>query len=307
MAKDNNSDDEKLIQYKIGLKTTHARHDSAHCLAPGLFRSLKKGDREKQKLHVIYKFGDKELIEFKGPEPLGAEDLVVLQGLIAMAGTKKLFLTKEAKKENAKQLLNGLELKWDAIEEYSSVVESSFRKLAKEIGYDPDSGGDLKTIAKSIERLWTVSIIVQSNSTRKGYKMLSAYGSNDKSGKLLIALNCRVASAIFGQRPHTRINMDEVRHLKSGPARILHQRLSAIISPGQSKKILPETLISYIWPDTAEGSTMRTRKQMLKKFLTEIVSTKFWQVSDDFKISRKGEFKKNPSKNNKLTRLSKQK
>jgi hypothetical protein len=33
---------------------THARHDPAHCLAPGLFRSLKKGERRTGKLDVTY-------------------------------------------------------------------------------------------------------------------------------------------------------------------------------------------------------------------------------------------------------------
>jgi hypothetical protein len=292
MANDHNTDGDLLIQYQIGPKTTHARHDSAHCLAPGLFRSLKKGDRKDQKLHVIYKFGKNELIEFKGPEPLGAEDLVVLQGLIAMSGAKKLILSPDNAAKVAIKLREKLELKWDAENANTYAVDSSFRKLAREIGYDPDSGGDLKTIFKSIERLWTVSIIVQSQSNRVGFKLLSAYGSNSKTGKLVVALNPRVTTAIFGSRPHTRINMDEVRKLKSDPARILHQRLSAIISPGEMRKILPDTLISYIWPDPTTGSTLRTRRQVLRKALAEIAATGAWEVSVGYQIKRKGELKK---------------
>lgn len=37
---------------------THARHDPIHCLAPGLFRSLQKGERKRAKLDVVYDFGD---------------------------------------------------------------------------------------------------------------------------------------------------------------------------------------------------------------------------------------------------------
>lgn len=59
---------------------THARHDPAHCLAPGLFRSLKRGERKRSKLDVTYTYG-KDSIRFWGPEPLGADDLRVLQGL----------------------------------------------------------------------------------------------------------------------------------------------------------------------------------------------------------------------------------
>lgn len=296
MANANNSDDTASIQHQIGTKTTHARHDSAHCLAPGLFRSLKKGDRIKHKLHVVYKFGKNELIEFKGPEPLGAEDLVVFQGLVAMAGADKKVLTPKHTSPKALALRERLELKWDAVDANTLIVNSSFRKLAREIGYDPDSGGDMKTILKCLERIWTVSIIVQSGSVRLGYRMLSFYGSDSKTGKLAVALNCRVAVAIFGNMPYSRIDMDEVRKLKSDPARILHQRLCAIISAGNTRKILPDTLISYIWPNEANASTQRWRKMTLKKALAEIAATGSWNIKDGYQITRKGEFKKKIAK-----------
>lgn len=291
MAKSNSTNNEQIIQYRIGPKVTHARHDSAYCLAPGLFRSLKRGDKKKQKLEIIYKFGDKELIEFKGPEPLGADDLVVLQGLVAMAGPRKLLLRHDTPSEAGKVLREKLELKWDAIFDENLVIKSSFRKLAKEIGFDPDSGGDLKTMIKAIERLWTISVIVQVGNSRKGFRLLSYYGSESKKGKLLVALSSRVTEAIFGHRPHTRINMEEVRKLKSDPARILHQRLSALISQGETRKILPDTLVSYIWPDPAEGSTLRWRKMTLRKALCELVATEAWEVSGEYQIKRKGDFK----------------
>lgn len=59
-------------------KLSHARHDSVHCLVPGLFRALKRGERKKEKLDITYDCGSGNLIEFKGPEPLGADDLRVL-------------------------------------------------------------------------------------------------------------------------------------------------------------------------------------------------------------------------------------
>lgn len=287
MAKDHDSDDNRVIQYQMGPKTTHVRHDAAHCLAPGLFRSLKRGERKKQNLHVIYQFGTKELIEFIGPWALGAEDLVVLQGLVAMSAPQKLLLNHKHTGKAVATLREGLELKWDAMYDVSAVISSSLRKLAREIGYDPDSGGDLKTIVKCIERLWAVSIIVQTGNIRKGYRLLSSYTSQSKTGKLLVALNPRVTEAIFGERPYTRINMEEVRQIKSDPARILHQRLSAIIAPGQSKKIFPETLIPYIWPDSVTGSTLRTRRQVLKKALVEIAATGAWDIKDGYHITRK--------------------
>ena len=57
-----------LMPYNL----THVRHDSAICLVPGLFRTVKRGDYKKKKLHLVYEFGPKEKIEFLGFEPLGS-------------------------------------------------------------------------------------------------------------------------------------------------------------------------------------------------------------------------------------------
>ena len=120
----------------------------------------------------------------------------------------------------------------------------------------------------------------------------SFYQANFTKGKLMVALNPRVALAVFGDQPYTRINMDEVRKLKGGPARILHQRLCAIISQGQRRKILPDTLISYIWPDPIEGAAKRKRLMTLRKALAEIVATGAWEVEPGYFIKRKGDFPK---------------
>ena len=54
---------------------THARHDPTHCLAPGLFRSLKRGERKRLKLDVTYHYAENEQARFVGFEPLGADDM----------------------------------------------------------------------------------------------------------------------------------------------------------------------------------------------------------------------------------------
>lgn len=273
-------------------KLTHARHDPAICLVPGLFRSLKRGDYKKEKLHLTYEFGAKEKIEFLSYEPLGAEELRVLQGLIAMAGKEKLVLRADVRGKTGIELREGLELQGDAMTASALVVKSSLYELAKEIGYTTNSGSVVKQIEKCIERLWAVSIKASSPNGWNGFRLLSSVNVSYKTGKLLVAINPRITEAIFGSKPHTRINMAEVRKLKSGPARILHQRLSAMISQGQTKKILPETLLTYIWPDSAEGSTLRMRRLALRKAITEIVTTDAWDIKEGYQITRKGDFKK---------------
>ena len=217
---------------------THARHDPAHCLAPGLFRSLKRGDRKKLKLDVTYRYGDNEQIEFKGPEPLGADDLRVLQGLVAMAGPNGVILHPEPQTEVGIQLRLLLEPRWDAVEKDALVIKSSYRKLAREIGYaDIDGGKTGRLIRDSIERLWTVSIIVQIGKRRQGFHLLAEYASDEADGKLFVALNPRITEAILGQRSYTRIEMDEVRGLKSDPARLIHQRLCGWLDPGSRHSV----------------------------------------------------------------------
>ncbi|GAA3711567.1 hypothetical protein GCM10022421_18730 [Oceanisphaera sediminis] len=92
----------------MSFELTHVRHDPAHCLAPGLFRSLQRGERKRLKLDVTYTHGF-DSIRFWGPEPLGVDDLRVLQGLVAMAaisgdGGRGIVLGNETESEIGQQL-----------------------------------------------------------------------------------------------------------------------------------------------------------------------------------------------------------
>ena len=249
---------------------THARHDPAHCLAPGLFRALKRGERKRSKLDVVYDYGDGKQIEFKGPEPLGADDLRILQGLVAMAGPSGLVLGPEPKTPGGQQLRLFLEPKWEAVEADAMVVKGSYRALAREVGYAEDGGSQFKAIRECIERLWTVSIIAQHGRKRQGFRLLSEYASDDAEGRLYVALNPLIAQAVMGGGQHVRISMDEVRALESEAARLLHQRLCGWIDPGKTGKASIDTLCSYVWPSEAGGSAMRMRRKRVREVLPEL-------------------------------------
>ncbi|WP_434083959.1 replication protein C, IncQ-type [Escherichia coli] len=79
-----------VVKPKNKHSLSHVRHDPA-LSGPGLFRALKRGER-KQAGRDDY--GDGKRIEFSGPEPLGADDLRILQGLVAMAGPNGLCLAR---------------------------------------------------------------------------------------------------------------------------------------------------------------------------------------------------------------------
>ncbi len=256
---------------------THARHDPAHCLAPGLFRSLKKGERRTGKLDVTYQYGERLLIEFKGPEPLGADDLRVLQGLVAMAGPSGLLLSPDPKSEGGRQLRLFLEPKWEAVDQDALVVKGSYGALAREIGYaDTD---DSRRIRECIERLWTVSIIVQIEGRRQGYRLLAEYAGDESNGKLFVALNPRIARAVMGDSPYVRISMGDVRALHSDAARLIHQRLCGWINPGRSGRVMLDSLCAYAWPEPSSPNTMKQRRQRARVALAELQGIG-WKVEE---------------------------
>ncbi|WP_299316721.1 replication protein C, IncQ-type [uncultured Halomonas sp.] len=248
---------------------SHARHDPAHCLAPGLFRALKRGERKHSKLDVIYDYGDGKRIEFSGPEPLGADDLRILQGLVAMAGPSGLVLEPEPETPGGQQLRLFLEPKWEAVKADAMVVKGSYRALAREVGYQ-EGGDQFRAIRECIERLWKVSIIAQNGRKRQGFRMLSEYASDDAEGRLYVALNPLIAQAVMGGGQHVRISMDEVRALESEAARLLHQRLCGWIDPGKTGKASIDTLCGYVWPSEASPSAMRKRRQRVREALPEL-------------------------------------
>ncbi|ABM40252.1 replication protein C, IncQ-type [Polaromonas naphthalenivorans] len=265
----------------------HIRHEPGHVLAPGLFRSLKKGDYKRLKLDIAYEFGKGERLEFKGAEPLGVPELRILQGLIGMAGPNGLLLTPEPKTESGQQLRLLLETKFDAIETNALVVKGSYRALAKTIGYADIE--NTKNIQESIERLWGVSVIARKGGKHMGFRLLSEYASDDADGRLYVALNPVLARAILGEAQHCRISLDEVRALKTDPARLMHQRLCGWIDIGKSGKTTIETLCGYIWLDEATPEAMKKRKQAVRRALKEMEALG-WKVTEyingKFEITR---------------------
>ena len=255
---------------------THARHDRVHCLTPGLFRSLKRGDRKKLKLDVTYNYGKGESIRFWGPEPLGADDLRVLQGLVAMAAISGdngygIILRNDTESDIGKQLRSSLDLRWDAIEKDAMVVRGSFRNLAYELGYTDGGGKQIKNIQESIKRLYAVSIFIEKGGKMWSSRILSQYASDERESKLFVALNPRLAEAIIGKRPHSRIDMSEVRALQTDPARLIHQRLCGWIDPGKSACVELDTLCGYVWPNEVTNRKIVSKhRQTVKRALVEL-------------------------------------
>jgi len=272
---------------------SHARIDPSHCLAPGLFRSLMKGERKKRKLDIVYQFNSSQRIEFSGPEPLDDLDLRVLQGLVAMAGLSGGLLDiHHPKTPTGKELSAALEPTGAGLFEDALAIEGSFYKLAKEIGYkNPGSTRTIKDMRDSIERLWKVSIIVRDGSATRGFRLLADNLSSESKG-FYVALNPMIAQAALGAgRRYSKISMAEIRALKTAPARLIHFRLCGFIDPKKEHPTLisVDTLCGYVWPDPTSGRALNKRREKAKLGLLEL-SDLGWSINEisknKFKIAR---------------------
>lgn len=253
----------------MNFELTHARHDPAHCLAPGLFRSLKRGERKRLKLDVTHQHGDDSL-RFMGFEPLDAGDLRLLQGLVALAGPNGIILSPDPKTQVGCQLRLLLDPQFDAAERDARVVKSTVRHLLRETGMT-GSGSNIKAVIASLTRMAGVTVAIKRGSRLAIFHLLS-FAFDAEDGRLLVALNHRVTEAVLGERSYTHIPMSEVRALESDPARLIHQRLCGWIDPGKSGKAEIGTLIRYVWPDEASNEAMKKRRQAVRKAIAELVA-----------------------------------
>jgi hypothetical protein len=274
---------------ETGVTVPHIRHSREHCLAIGLFRSLKKGDRKKMKLDITYWQGDK-FVRFVGFEPLGVDDLKFLQAMIHIAGPEGCLLEHEPETPVGKQLREMLELRQEAVMKTAVTIETSCYKILQLVGMKPDSQSNVESVKESLIRMSNVTVIAGiQKEARESYHLISHMKLNDRTGRFAIALNPMIGKAILGGQ-HVFIDMNEVRALKSDPARLIHQRLCAWIDLGKSGKVDIETLCAYAWADpSSDDDTVRWRRSTARKALQEIKALG-WGVSEyergRFEISR---------------------
>jgi len=261
----------------MDFELTHARYDRAHCLTPGLFRSLKRGERKKTKLDVKYTYGKDEYVRFIGFEPLGADDMRLLQGLVALAGPKGIVLTPAPTAPIAQQLRRKLEPEFDAAQKNALVVRENLSTLLHEIGLS-DGGDNIKALRASLLRMSNVTVHIVRGKEEASSSLLS-FAMNREDGQMYVSLNYRLAEAVLGGRSYAKIPMSEVRALKSDPARLIHQRLCGWIDPAGSGKIAIENLCKYVWPNPAKPGTMRWRKSKVREALQELI-TLGWSVTE---------------------------
>ena len=282
-------------------KTDHLNHDSVLCLTPGLFRSVPKGAANKILMNVSHEVPGQAIYHFVGPI-LTPREMRVLQGVVALSAVgnesgRRLMLHQDTSTAIGKEFRRNLELEGAATGKPVMVAETTFYELAKEIGFAVtsfNSGPQIRQIRTSLERLWCVSIIIEDMRTgeRDGTRLLSKYKATS-GGKFMVAVNCHIVETILGiRKKYTRIDMGEIRALKTDPARLIHQRLCGWIDPGKTGKIGVDALCDYIWFESATNvNTMRRRRGDVRKALEALESlgwTVHEYVAEKFDITRRG-------------------
>lgn len=248
---------------------THAKNDPAHCTVPGLFQALQKGARNGKNHTVTHQYGDVALV-FRCFEPLGADDLRVLQGLLAIGSpiSEPVVLTAETSNDELREIRKNLQLSESCLHLETLVVQGSCYQLGKEIGLRGRGTDTFQRIRASIERLCGVSIIAKYKDGREhGYHLIGGYSSSERKKEIHVVLNPRLTAAVLGKRidasgGYTRIEMDEVRRIKGDATRILHTYLCAIVSPGETRELLASTMRAHIWlqkPEPKQNKAARTK------------------------------------------------
>lgn len=254
-----------------------AHHDPAHCLAPGLFVALPRGERNHRPLHVIYRFNDQERLEFHGPYQLGPDDLKVLLALVAIGTSneaQRWLVPSPPETDLGQTVRSRLSLEDDAKEAPVLAVRTTFYQLARAIGWTRNQySGTLQThIRECVERLAMVTLIIQHKKQRFSTSIVSKYMSDENDGTILVGLNLRITEAIAHQRAYTLLAMKDIQRLTKDSAVMMLHHLSGWIDIRATRRVRMSTLISYVF-ETHEALDRRTqwkRRQIIADGLSDL-------------------------------------
>jgi hypothetical protein len=235
--------------------------------APGLFESRPKGHSPEFRT-LTYNVGER-FFRFVGPR-LGAAELRVLQGLVGLAGP-----------QNQRQMTrtdDGLICQAHSPLGRRVTISTSYNELARAIGYPANSGSANAAIRKALENLFMLAVFTgladapRSKDYAAGH-LFTQLGSKEDGGRLEVELCPLLAAAVLGgPGEYLRVSLNDVRKLASDVARLLHHRLHWV-NPGQKREVKFTTMLDYVWSDfNVSASTLRTRRQVLRRALEELVS-----------------------------------
>jgi hypothetical protein len=249
---------------------------------------MPKGRLESMFLDVEYETTEASF-HFTSRYALGVKEMRVIQGIVAISPIcgeqgHRTAVGPETISEMGLAHRQSLELTDNGLKKDALMVKTTFYELAKEIGYSDnsfDSGKQVKIIRTALERLRTVSVLIvyKDSGLREGYNLISEYRSTP-DGKFTVVINPHIAECVIGTRKYTRIEMKEIRSLKTDPARLIHQRLCGWIDSGKNGRVQIDTLCGYVWPQQALNiKTIQWRKKAIRRALEELTGLG-WMVNE---------------------------
>lgn len=194
---------------------------------------------------------------FVGPQ-LGPVELRVLNGLVAFSAMQN---PPDAAPEGADSL-DHVEL----LLSRNASVKTTNNQLAQAIGYQADSGSAHASNRKALERLFAVAVFISRTDAPVGKGMAAGHlltqsKSREASKSIVVNLCPILAAAVFGgPGEYLRVNLDEVRRLKSDPALLLHRRLHYLRPGAKARPVGLDTLVGYVWSEEATANTRCKRR-----------------------------------------------
>jgi hypothetical protein len=159
------------------------------------------------------------------------------------------------------------------------IIKTHIRKLLTEMNITT-GGKNFQNIRTRLKRLASITIWVDNEKEEAAYYLLN-YKFDKESEMLHIELNNTITNTIIQNTNYTLIELDEIRQLKTAPARLVHQRLCGWINFGKNSTVGMDTLCDYIWTTPALTHNIKKhRKQVIKKTIEELKSIgwKIWEA-----------------------------
>ena len=303
MPSSSNSVERKLPEF--------APMEPDYALARGLFRSVPNGaHRRTLELVYVSECGDpggssgwRREVEFVSPYLLGPTDLRTLQGLMALAAEQAVYwedrswVLSRPEDELGRQLALKFEAEGGDREKRVLQISGSLADLARAVGVDERSGNAIGILKRSLKRLTAVTVwlrriewyfgnvngrLEKKTEKREGSCHLASAcwseGAVGAAGALRAAVNpalseVAMAAVVPGGTgtKYIRMDMREVRDLRTGAARLIHQRLCAWINPGDGGKVRLSTLCEYVYPEDAPTpNAAKGRRKAVRRALREL-------------------------------------
>lgn len=266
------------IRYSFDL-TRHSfiMADPALCMCEGLFRHIRSVDQDYDsvELRLETEYGERWKMAVQSRELLGGFDLAILQGVSSLCVRASMLAEEELRPsaDIAELLFSelhyviGPESSYPA--EQSTMLTSAFSlmNLLRVIGISVN-GRNVEFAKRSLQRLSQVSMRFDDKNASavwESFRLISYHaptGQGDRGHRVYVGLNPRLGRYLKRkERHHARISLLEVRKLGADfAARILHQRLCAIVDDDGTRALRMRTLLGYMYPQdemTRRGDEVR--------------------------------------------------